>query len=94
MPKTKLFRMTQAGKIQRGHSTSVSNVLLRKLYLSSSKIRSVFHLFGSGFTDIDVGDAQPLRRYGRPLTPPEHEATRSFIDDGLKDGLIEPSESP
>ena len=44
--------------------------------------------------DIDVGDVKPLRRYGQPLTPPEHEAICSFIDDSLKDGVIEPSESP
>lgn len=43
--------------------------------------------------EIDVGDVKPLRRYGRPLTPPEHEAIRSFIDEGLKEGVIEPSES-
>jgi hypothetical protein len=44
--------------------------------------------------DIDVGDAKPLRRYGRPLTPPEHEAIREFIDEALREGVIEPSDSP
>ena len=44
--------------------------------------------------DIDVGDAKPLRRYGWPLTPPEHEAIHSFINNGLKDGVIEPSKLP
>jgi hypothetical protein len=24
--------------------------------------------------DIDIGDAKLLQKYGRPLTPPEHEA--------------------
>jgi hypothetical protein len=44
--------------------------------------------------DIDVGDAKPLRKYGRPLTPLEHEAIREFIDEGLKEGVIKPSDSP
>jgi hypothetical protein len=37
---------------------------------------------------------KPLRKYGRPLTPPEHEAIREFVDEGLKEGVIEPSDSP
>ena len=28
------------------------------------------------------------------MTPPEHKAIQSFIDDGLKEGVIEPSDSP
>ena len=44
--------------------------------------------------DIDVGDAKPLKRFGRPLTPLEHEAIKRFVDEGIKEGVIEPSESP
>ena len=43
--------------------------------------------------DIDIGDAKPLRKYGRPLTPLEHEAIKAFIENGLEEGVIEPSES-
>ena len=44
--------------------------------------------------EIDTGDAKPIRRYGRPLTPPEHESIKEFIEEGLKEGVIEPSDSP
>ena len=44
--------------------------------------------------EIDMGDAKPIRWYGRPLTPPEHESIREFIDEGLKEGVIEHSDSP
>lgn len=43
---------------------------------------------------IDTRDAQPVRARGRPHSPPEHEEVRQFVEDGLRDGLIEPSESP
>ena len=44
--------------------------------------------------EIDVGDAKPLRKYGRPLTPPEHESIKKFIEEGLEEGVIEKSDSP
>ncbi|KZT27254.1 hypothetical protein NEOLEDRAFT_1131307 [Neolentinus lepideus HHB14362 ss-1] len=44
--------------------------------------------------DIDTGNAKPIRAQGRPLSPPENEAVRKFIEEGLRDGVIEPSESP
>ncbi len=42
---------------------------------------------------IDVGDAQPIKKFGCPLTPLEHEAIRWFIDEGIKEGVIEDSDS-
>ncbi|TFY51095.1 hypothetical protein EVJ58_g10743 [Rhodofomes roseus] len=44
--------------------------------------------------DIKTGDAKPRRIPGRPLSPPEHEEMRKFVDEGLRDGIIEPSRSP
>ncbi|PIL34997.1 hypothetical protein GSI_02784 [Ganoderma sinense ZZ0214-1] len=43
---------------------------------------------------IDTRDAQPVRARGRPHSPPEHEEVCQFMEDGLRDGIIEPSESP
>ena len=43
---------------------------------------------------IDTGDSAPIKSRGRPLSPPEHDAVKTFVDDGLRDGIIEPSESP
>ena len=44
--------------------------------------------------DIDVGDAKPIRKYGRPLSPPEHESIKKFVVEGLEEGVIEQSDSP
>ena len=33
--------------------------------------------------DIDVGDVKPLQKYGRPLTPVEHESIKKFVEDRL-----------
>ena len=44
--------------------------------------------------EIDVDNAKPLRKYGRPLTPVEHEAIKEFVNSGLDDGVIEASDSP
>jgi hypothetical protein len=44
--------------------------------------------------DIDTGDSPPIKMRGRPHSPPEQEAIREFIEDGLKDGTIEPLTSP
>ena len=44
--------------------------------------------------DIEVGDAKLVRKYGRPLTPVEHEAIKQFVEDGLNEGVIEPLDSP
>ncbi|KZV79913.1 DNA/RNA polymerase, partial [Exidia glandulosa HHB12029] len=43
---------------------------------------------------IETGDTAPIRSRGRPLSPPEHDAVQKFVDDGLADGIIEPSTSP
>ena len=43
---------------------------------------------------IDMGDAQPMKKFGRPLTPLEHEAIRHFVDEGIKEGVIEDSDLP
>ena len=43
--------------------------------------------------NIDVGDAKPLQKYGRPLTPVEYKSIKKFVEDGLEDGIIEPTES-
>ena len=42
---------------------------------------------------IDVGNEKPLRKYGRPLTPVEHESIKKFVEDGLEDSVIESSDS-
>ncbi|TFY51092.1 hypothetical protein EVJ58_g10744 [Rhodofomes roseus] len=36
---------------------------------------------------------QTLCARGRPLSPLEHNAIREFVEEGLRDGIIEPSES-
>ncbi|GBE78770.1 predicted protein [Sparassis crispa] len=43
---------------------------------------------------IDVTGTRPIRAHGRPLSPPEHEEVQKFVDEGLRDGIIEPSKSP
>ncbi|GAA5938005.1 hypothetical protein JCM1841_002915 [Sporobolomyces salmonicolor] len=44
--------------------------------------------------DIDTGTAPPIRVQGRPHTPLEHEAISTFVQEALRDGIIEPSISP
>ncbi|KAI0826269.1 hypothetical protein BC629DRAFT_66813 [Irpex lacteus] len=44
--------------------------------------------------EIDTGDSKPVRAHGRPLSPVEQSAIKAFIEDALKDGVIEPSSSP
>lgn len=44
--------------------------------------------------NIETGDATPIRVQGRPHTPLEHEAISAFVKDALRDGIIEPSDSP
>ncbi|KZV59468.1 hypothetical protein PENSPDRAFT_541759, partial [Peniophora sp. CONT] len=43
---------------------------------------------------IDTGDQKPLRTTSKPGSPLENAAIKELIDDGLCDGVIEPSESP
>lgn len=43
---------------------------------------------------IDTGDARPLKTHGLPHSPVEHAVVRQFVEDGLKQGIIEPSSSP
>lgn len=43
---------------------------------------------------IDTGDARPIKTHGRPHTPVEHALVKQFVDDGLKQGIIETSSSP
>ena len=44
--------------------------------------------------EIDTGNNPPIKVRGRPHSPPKHEAIRKFIDEGLEEGIIEPSDSP
>ncbi len=44
--------------------------------------------------NIKTADNPPVKIHGRPHSPPEHEAICKFIDEGLKDSIIEPSDSP
>lgn len=44
--------------------------------------------------NIESGDNPPVKIRGHPHSPPEHEAIRAFIDEGLEDGIVEPSDSP
>lgn len=43
---------------------------------------------------IETGEAKPIKSHGRPHTPPEHLLIKQFIEEGLRDGIIEPSTSP
>lgn len=43
---------------------------------------------------IDTKDHKPVKSCGRPHTPAEHLLIKQFVEDGLKDGVIEPSTSP
>lgn len=43
--------------------------------------------------DIKTGSAKPHRILGCPLSPPEHDEMQKFVNEGLRDGIIEPSTS-
>ncbi|PBK90358.1 DNA/RNA polymerase, partial [Armillaria gallica] len=43
--------------------------------------------------NIETADNPPVKICGHPHSPPEHEAICKFIDEGLEDGIIEPSDS-
>lgn len=43
---------------------------------------------------IDTGKHKPVKSRGRPHTPPEHLLIKQFVEDGLRDGVIEESSSP
>jgi hypothetical protein len=68
--------------------------IIKEAVLSTFKDKVSFPPLRKWVHDIDIGDAKPLRKYGRPLTPPEHEAIQEFVNEGLKEGVIEPSDSP
>ncbi len=44
--------------------------------------------------NIETADNPPMKILGCPDSPPEHEAICKFINEGLEDGIIEPSDSP
>ena len=43
---------------------------------------------------IDTGDAQPIKISPRPYSPLDLEKIKEFIDDAIKKGIIQESESP
>ncbi len=44
--------------------------------------------------NIKTANNPPVKICGCPHSPPEHEAICKFIDEGLKEGIIELSDSP
>jgi hypothetical protein len=44
--------------------------------------------------DIDTGTAAAVKVHGRPNSPPEHLLIEKFMEEALKDGIIQPSKSP
>jgi hypothetical protein len=68
--------------------------IVKEAILSVFKDKVSFPPLRKWVHEIDTGDVKPLRRYGRPLTPPEHESIKEFVEEGLKEGVIEPSDSP
>src|SRR5579859_7287815 len=43
---------------------------------------------------IDTGDAEPIKISPRPYSPFDLEKIKEFIDEGIKNGIIQESESP
>lgn len=43
---------------------------------------------------INTGDAEPIKIGPRPYSPLDLEKIREFVDEGIKNGIIEESESP
>ena len=43
---------------------------------------------------IDTGDAEPIKISPRPYSPLDLEKIKAFIDEGIKNGIIQESESP
>jgi hypothetical protein len=68
--------------------------IIKEAILSVFKVKVGFPPLWKWVHEIDTGDAKPLRRYSRPLTPLEHESIKEFVKEGLKEGVIEPSDSP